>query len=183
MLANSRGTSYISPMSDLPRQMPPSPGATRGRHARAALSCALAGLTALGGCYRYTPMSDAPGTGSDVRIHLTPSGTTSLAPVLGAGTTSISGRIISAADSGVVIAVSETSGPRGRVPWAGEHIALPRDVLGSAERRSMDRRRTVKVVAVGVGAAAVMALLVNSIASRAGGDDDGTVVIPPEPAS
>ena len=147
------------------------------------LCCAAAAIAVLGGCYRYTPTNDAPGAGSDVRVHLTQSGTASLAPVLGVGTTSLSGRVISANDSSVVLAVSETAGSVGRVSWAGERITLPRNALGSAELRSMDRRRTVKAVAIGVGAAAAIALLVSSIAAQSGGDDGGGVIIPPEPAA
>ena len=155
--------------------------ATRSRYGyRAILRCAgAAWIVLLGGCYRYTAMSGAPGAGTDVRIHLTEAGGASLAPVLGAGTTSVTGRVISATDTDLVLVVSETGRPDGRVSWGGERITLPRSALASAEHRSLDRRRTVGVAAIGLGAAGVIAYLVNLLGSSSGGDDGGGVIIPP----
>jgi hypothetical protein len=133
----------------------------------------------LAGCYRYTAVNEPPGAGADVRIRLTEAGAASLAPLLGAGTTSVSGRIITASDSTLLLAVSETGRGDARVAWAGERVTVPRLALASAEYRSLDRWRTVGIGAAGVGAAGVVALLVNALSSRAGGDGDGTVVIPP----
>ena len=133
----------------------------------------------LGACYRYTPTNDAPGAGSDIRIRLTEAGAASLAPVLGAGTTSVTGRVVSSTDSDVILIVSETGRGESRVSWGGERVTLPRSALAGAEQRSLDRGRTIGVAAIGVGAAGVIALVVNAIASRSGGDGDGTVVIPP----
>ena len=158
------------------------PRATRSQHARRARAiCASAAwLVLLGGCYRYTPMSDVPGAGTDVRIHLTEAGGASLAPVLGAGTTSVTGRVMSATDTDLVLLVSETGRADGRVSWGGERITLPRSALASAEHRSLDRWRTVGVSAIGIGAAGgVIALLVSAFGSGSGGDDGGGVVIPP----
>ena len=155
--------------------------ATRSRYGyRAILRCAgAAWVVLLGGCYRYTAMSGAPGAGTDVRIHLTEAGGASLASVLGAGTTSVTGRVISANDTDLVLVVSETGRPDGRVSWGGERITLPRSALASAEHRSLDRWRTVGVSAIGLGAAGVIALLVNKLSSSSGGDDGGGVIIPP----
>lgn len=136
-------------------------------------------LVLLGGCYRYTAVNEPPGAGADVRIRLTETGATSLAPLLGAGTTSVSGRVISASDSALLIAVSETGRADSRVAWAGERITVPRIALASAEHRSLDRWRTVGVGAIGVGAAGAVALLVSLLSAGSGGDGDGTVVIPP----
>ncbi len=148
------------------------------RRASAVLRYAVAAVL-LGGCYRYNAVNEPPGAGADVRIHLTETGATSLAPLLGAGTMSVSGRIITASDSSLLIAVSETGRGDSRVAWAGERITVPRFALASAEHRSLDRWRTVGVGAIGVGAAAVVALLVNALGSGSGGDGDGPVVIPP----
>ena len=133
----------------------------------------------LGGCYRYAPVDELPGAGSEVRIHLTDEGIASLGPVLGAGTTNLSGRIVSASDSTLVVSVSETGRGDSHVSWAGERITLPRSTLARAERRSLDRWRTVGVGAAGLGAAGLVSALVKELGSRSGGDGDGTVVIPP----
>lgn len=156
------------------------PRRQHGYRARAILRCAgTAWVVLLGGCYRYTAMSAAPGAGTDVRIHLTEAGGASLAPVLGAGTTSVTGRVMSATDTDLVLVVSETGRADGRVSWGGERITLPRSALASAEHRSLDRWRTVGVGAIGIGAAGVIALLVNALSSSSGGDDGGGVIIPP----
>ena len=153
--------------------------ATRSRYGyRTILRCASAAwIVLLGGCYRYTAMSAAPGAGTDVRIHLTEAGGASLAPVLGAGTTSVTGRVLRATETDLVLVVSETGRADGRVSWGGEQITRPRSALASAEHRSLDRWRTVGVGAIGfVG---VIALLVNLVSSSSGGDDGGPIIIPP----
>ena len=156
------------------------PGALRRNLRRAALLLGHAAVVGtLGACYRYTPVDDLPGAGSEVRIHLTDEGATRLGPILGTGTTSLSGRIVSASDSTLVVAVSETGRGDSHVSWAGERITLPRSTLARAERRSLDRRRTVGVSAAGLGAAGLVALLVYKLGSSSGGDGDGTVIIPP----
>ena len=140
------------------------------------------GCILLGACYRYTPTNDAPLAGADVRLHLSEAGATSVAPVIGAGMTSVSGRLVTVSDSDLVVVVSETAGAERRLAWAGERITLPRSAVASVERRSLDRSRTIGVGAAGVGAAAAIALLVNAIGSRGDGDGDGgPIIIPPEP--
>ena len=158
----------------------PAPG---GRIPRRSLRrIAAFGFVLLGACYRYTPTASAPLAGADVRLHLSEAGSATVAPVIGVGMTSVSGRVVSVSDSELVLAVSETAGADRRLAWAGERITLPRSAVTSFERRSLDRSRTIGVGAASVGAAAAIALLVNAIGSRADGDgDDGTVVIPPEP--
>jgi hypothetical protein len=151
-----------------------------GYRVGAILRCAgAAWVVLLGGCYRYTAMSAVPGAGTDVRIHLTEAGGASLAPVLGTGTTTVTGRVMSATETDLVLAISETGRADGRVSWGGERITLPRSALASAEHRSLDRWRTVGVGAIGIGAAGAIALLVSKLSSGSGGDDDGGVIIPP----
>ncbi len=141
-------------------------------------AAAIAGV-AIGGCYRYTPVGDASGDATDVRLQLTEAGGAQLSPVLGAGTTAVAGRVISATDTGFVLAVSETTRNAERIRWAGERVTIPRSAVLAVERRSLDRRRTMGVVAIGVGAAAALGVLIGLIASAAGGDDPGPIIIPP----
>ena len=119
---------------------------------------------------------------ADVRVHLSESGAREAAPVIGQGVTSVSGRVLSATDSELVLSVSETAGPDRRVSWAGERITLSRASVAGVERRSLDGWRTVGVGAIGIGAVGAVALIVNAIGSRGDGDGGGgPVVIPPEP--
>lgn len=156
-----------------PRRCTPARRALRG----AACCC----LVLFGACYRYTPTTDAPMETADVRLHLSDAGARAAAPVIGEGMTSVTGRVISASDSELVLIVSETAGPARRVSWAGERITLPRSSLASIERRSLDRWRTVGVGAIGVGTVGAVALLVNAIASKADGDGGGgPIITPPE---
>ena len=136
----------------------------------------------LGACYRYTPTPDAPVAAGDVRLHLSDAGAKSVAPVIGEGMTSVSGRVISASESDLVLIVSETAGPDRRVSWAGERITLPRSSLASVERRTLDRWRTAGVGALGVGAAGAVALIINAMGSRGDGDGNGgPIITPPDP--
>ena len=139
-------------------------------------------LVVLGGCYRYTPTTDSPAAAADVRLHLSADGARAAAPVIGEGVTSVTGRVLSATESELVLTVSETAGADRRVSWAGERITLPRSSVTGIERRSLDRWRTVGVGAVGIGAVGAIALIVNALGSRADGDGDGgPIIIPPEP--
>lgn len=125
-------------------------------------------------------MSAPPVVGADVRIHLTEVGGGQLAPVLGAGTTSVTGRVVSATDTDLVLAVTETGRGEGRVTWNGDRVTLPCSAFAGVERRSLDRRRTLRAGAIGLAAATVIALLIRALdTSASGGDDGGPVVIPP----
>lgn len=137
-------------------------------------------VVVLGACYRYAPMDAAPAAGAAVRMHLTEGGAAQMAPVLGAGTTSVTGRVLSATDTGLVLAVTETGRNGGeRVTWSGERIAVPSGALASAERRSLHPWRTLGVAGVGVAAGALIAAIVSALDSSSGGDDGGPIIIPP----
>jgi hypothetical protein len=135
-------------------------------------------VAALGGCYRYTPLTTAVAPGMDLRVRLTEAGATALARQLGAGVASVTGRVVRT-DSAVVLAVSETERAGTRLSWGGEEVAIPGSAVAGIERRVLDRRRTLGVAAGGAGGAALLYLVIRSVGSAASGGDDGGPVVPP----
>src|SRR5215211_2843434 len=138
-------------------------------------------------CYRYAPQTNAAvPVGRDVRLTLTIPGATALVPILGRETIAVEGRVLSASDSGYVIAVSGTL-KRGqaagggettsRTPWVGESVTIPRAAVAGVELRSLDARRTGLTGAlIAVAAVATVRIIVQAIGSSGGPADGGTVV-------
>jgi hypothetical protein len=133
-------------------------------------------LSVLSGCYRYVPAEPTvpPPTGADVRLYLTPQGMTELAPRLGPSTAAVIGRVGATGDGVVTVRVSETRKSDGgaSVRWIGEQVAIPTATIARAERRTLDRRRTVLAAVLGaLGVGAAFAILAS--AGGGGHGDDG----------
>jgi hypothetical protein len=132
-------------------------------------------LHVLTGCYRYVPADpvapSAMPSGASVRLYLTPQGMTALEPRLGPRTAAVIGRVGSASDGGLTLLVAETRKADGgaAVRWIGEQVTIPAATIARAERRVLDRRRTV-LASVG-GALAVVAAFV--LLTSAGGEGSG----------
>ena len=131
-------------------------------------------LSVPSGCYRYVPAEPTvtPPPGTTVRLYLTPQGMLALAPRLGPSTAAVFGRVGGEASDGVVpVQVSETRKADGgaAVRWIGEQVAIPTATIARAERRTLDRRRTVLASVLGaLGLGAAFAIL----ASVGGGGRD-----------
>ena len=148
-----------------------------------------AALLLLAACYRYVPStSDALAPGANVRLSLSPAGTTQLVPILGSQTTAVEGRVLSRTDTGYVIAMSGTlkapSSYPGAIPshtvWGGDPVTIPGVAVGGVERRLLDSRRTTLLAILGAAtAAATVRVLVHALGSKSGGGDDGGGVITP----
>jgi hypothetical protein len=148
-----------------------------------------AALLLLVGCYRYVPSTrDALTPGADVRLSLTPAGTTGLVSILGSQTTAVEGRVLGTSDTSYVIAMSGTlkaaSYSPGAAPshtiWGGDSVTIPGAAVGGIERRLLDSRRTTLFAILGTAAAAAtVRILVHALGSRSGGGDDGGGVITP----
>jgi hypothetical protein len=126
------------------------------------------------GCYRYVPAEPTvpPPAGATVRLYLTPQGMTELAPRLGPSTAAVIGRVGAASDGVVTVHVSETrkSDGGGAVRWIGEQVAIPTATIARAERRTLDRQRTVLASVLGaLAAGAAFAILAST---GGGGRDD-----------
>ena len=146
-------------------------------------------LLLLAGCYRYVPSTrDVLAPGADVRLSLTPSGTTELVSILGSQTTAVEGRVLSTTDTGYVIAMSGTlkavssfpGAPPSHTVWGGDAVTIPGAAVGGIERRRLDSRRTTLFAVLGAAtAAATVRVLVHALGSKSGGSDDGGGVITP----
>jgi hypothetical protein len=175
-----------------PKVRPPSaPCGARRIALRTALGTALCALP-LAGCYRYAPLpaAAAPAPGAEVRLYLTPDGTTRVAPTLGPQTTVVTGRTEQGPDrpgpdrqpqsDGVRLLVSSTTKAYGgTTPWVGERVTIPLDAIARGERRVVDRRRSALAGGgVALAAAAGYAVL---RAVRGGGAGAGGDPPPPTP--
>jgi len=141
-----------------------------------------------GGCYRCAAIEpNAAAPIPDVRLTLSATGASALAPTLGRSTTVVEGRILGVTDSTYMLAVSSTLKPDAedasavtRTVWAGESVSIPRSAVAGVEQRSLDNRRTTMAVGfatiVGVLAAK---LIVHGIGSSGSESGDGSPVVTP----
>jgi hypothetical protein len=150
--------------------------------------CILTFLAALlAGCYRYAPVGGpATPNGAYVRFALLQPTSPELRRVLGAETVAIEGQVVSASDVAYTVAVAAALKPptvspaMRRTIWAGEQVVIPREAIGGTELRSLDRKRTTRVFALGaVAAVLAVKLIVSTTGSSSGGGDDGGGVTPP----
>jgi hypothetical protein len=149
--------------------MPSMPCAPRAATKLASLAAAVL----LVGCYRYVPAPPAAPSGTNVRLHLTPEGMTALEPRLGPQTATVIGRVQDVGDGGVTLVVSETRKTfgGGAVRWIGERVTIPTSTIARAERRALDRGRTIAAGAsVLLAAIAAFALI---RAADGGGSEEG----------
>jgi hypothetical protein len=140
-------------------------------------------LTVVGsGCFRYQ-MVDGPqaAVGAELRVHLVEPAPDSVRRVVGAQAVSVDGRLTSASESAITLAVGATHTAAGRKnSWAGESVVLPRVAIASIERRVVDRRRTTWASAMAIAGATASTFLIASLSGKSkGGPDDGGVVTPP----
>jgi hypothetical protein len=148
-----------------------------------------AALLLLTACYRYVPSTrDALAPGAEVRVSLTPAGTSQLVPVLGNQTTAVEGRVLNATDTSYVLALSGTlkslggngSSSVSRTVWAGDSVAIPGAAVGGVERRLLDSKRTTLLAIVGTAAAtATVRVLVHAFGGKSSSGGDGGGVIMP----
>jgi hypothetical protein len=146
----------------------------------------LTAVLLLSACYRYT---SAPVTtiapGSHVRLGLLPTPDGQLARVLGSETTGLEGRVVSESDSAWTVSVASTLKRREPIPanrtiWAGEEVSIPRAAVSRVELRSLDRKKTTRLIVLGAVGTVVLARLVVLVGSIGSGDDGGgPIVIPP----
>jgi hypothetical protein len=136
----------------------------------------VAGNLVAGGCYRYAPIDGGPQSiGSPVRVQLTDAGAVAMAPLIGARIESVDGRITSAADTAVTLAVTGTTDRFGNeVPWRGEQVVIPRSALAGFQRRTLDRKRSYLFGGVAVGLAAAVGVGFGINGSGGGGRGAGT---------
>ena len=147
-----------------------------------ALCCAPT-VALLSGCYEYVaPRAGsngvgplAPPTGKAVRVELTDAGTASLAPAVGPGVTSLTGRLVSADDSAVTVAVDATVKRNGLEDfWKGENVVVRRSEVAAFQEKAFSRTKTAVASGIVVGLAAIFyAALGGSLGGGSGGNPSG----------
>lgn len=111
----------------------------------------------LAGCYVYGPAASQVRGGQEVQVFLNDRGRAELGKTVGAGTRTLSGAVVQAADSSVVLAVSGTRSIDGaEYEWTGEHVSIPRSLFDSVRVRRASVARTALLTAAVVGAAALV---------------------------
>ncbi|MBI2797283.1 MAG: hypothetical protein HYX65_11315 [Gemmatimonadetes bacterium] len=111
------------------------------------------------GCYSYTPLRTAPGTGEEARVRLTELGSATLAPRIGTGVIAIRGRLVAADSASLTLSVvGVTNRQELEDPWIGEKVVVPRQFVSGYDRRNLNLARSA-LLAGGVvfGGAAIIA--------------------------
>ncbi len=132
-------------------------------------------------CYRYTPTTTAaPVSGSAVRFHLTDAGAQSLSRVIGQNAVGIDGTVLTSDDTSFAVSMAATlQRDQSPLTWAGERVVIPRAAVRSVEARTIDRKRTLMVVGLGILGAIALKFIISGFSGSAGGDDGG--ITPPPP--
>ena len=96
-------------------------------------------------CYTYSPtqVSAQPAVHEQLRIEITPTGTDSLARVLGPGVKTVDGRLIQATPEFIEIGVTQVTMYTGLEQyWKGESVTIPKQYVGAIEARSFSLAKT-----------------------------------------
>ena len=133
------------------------------------------------GCYKYVPVQVATvDPHEDVRVLVTESAAARLSRDLGTYTTSLEGRLAQEAHDSVSVSVTVTRSYRGRLMESGRQtMFLGRGEVVQVHRRELSRARTV---AAGVGAVAVVAVLIKSVVQWMDPNPSSEEPPPPPPA-
>lgn len=128
-------------------------------------------------CHRYTPVIGAVPPGARVSAQLTDRGTVEMARFVGPGVGVIEGQVVAADDNVVTLAVSAVRQRNGiENYWAGEQVAVERNLVAKLEERRVSRPRTAAAAAgftLLLGAIAAAFILGNDPGSS-GGDNSGS---------
>ena len=111
----------------------------------------------LAGCYVYRPAAPQLRDGQEVQVFLNDRGRSELGATVGAGIRTLSGAVVQAGDSSIVLAVSRTRSIDGaEYEWTREHVSVRRLLLDSVRVRRVSVPRTVIVTGAVVAAAALV---------------------------
>lgn len=151
---------------------------TTGRRAgRLALIGGL--LTALAGCYAYTPADDgSPERGAQVRLHLSPAGARMASEQTGDGGSRLQGRLVTAGGDSVAVRVARsvrepTLGARSQTTGTRYvRVTLPDSVVRSVETRSLSVWKTGALAGAGAVALRLFLELPDAIGGGGSGPND-----------
>lgn len=130
----------------------------------------------LTGCYTYAPVTGAaPTVGASVAAEITDQGRVALADSLGPSPSRVEGRLVSASDSAITLAVTGVRSLRGdRAAWTGERITLPRTSFSRVTQRQLSVARSAAAGAIAVGGIVALALALGIAGDRDGDAGDRT---------
>ncbi|GJG88137.1 hypothetical protein tb265_33180 [Gemmatimonadetes bacterium T265] len=136
----------------------------------------LAAVVSANACYTFVPVRDGIGAnaGDAVELELSDAGAARLTPVFGPRVRLVTGRVTSAGDSGVVVAVAELArGTGGTERWNGDTVRFARTDVSQLSRQQLARGTTIVLVAAG---AAGVILGGRALGGSNGGTKTGTNV-------
>ena len=131
-------------------------------------------LLACTACHTYTAIDpSASPAGTDVRVTLTESGGLALGNQFGAVAREVDGRLESASDSAVTVAVTQVTRTSGvEDPWRGEHVTIPRTDIASVQRPTTNVGRSVVLAIALLGGVYLIGNAVGGV--QATGSSNGT---------
>ncbi|HEX6966964.1 MAG TPA: hypothetical protein VF166_14325 [Gemmatimonadaceae bacterium] len=123
----------------------------------------------LAGCYINVPIGTAvPDDGTTLTVRLTDTGADTLARLIGPAVSTVQGRVLSAGQDSMVLAVQSVQLRSGvQQQWNGERVVLPRPTIAVVSERRLSRWRTALLT--GLGMAGSVAL----VTSLSGGTNEG----------
>ncbi|MGH7538097.1 MAG: hypothetical protein ACREMF_05650 [Gemmatimonadales bacterium] len=150
------------------------PGGYHGACGRAPATRSLPLIACLvAGCHTYVPLpTPTPLPSTHVSAALTDSGSLELARLLGPRIVAVDGRVLSASERALVLAVFKTTNRTAEdVSWRGEVVALPPPLVAHLQARTFSKGRSLLLTgAVLIGSAAVVRFFkVGSTARGTGG--------------
>ena len=139
--------------------------------------------TTLTGCYSYARVDGTPATapvGAEVAAEITDQGRVALADSLGPSPDRVEGRLITAGDSSITLAVSAVRSLRGeRTNWTGERITLPRSSYSGLAQRRLSKGRTALAGFIVGGAIVALAATLGITGSGEGDTNERVPTTPP----
>jgi hypothetical protein len=132
-------------------------------------------ITGLTGCYKYTPLATTDAAPeARIAVDLTPAGTDTLARFVGPNVIAIEGRVVRAADSDLLLAVSVVRKPNGEEDfWKGETVSIPRRVIAGLRQRRLATGRTLLLAGAVAALGATVGVAASSGGSGGGGGGGG----------
>ncbi|HYW50805.1 MAG TPA: hypothetical protein VE861_09375 [Gemmatimonadaceae bacterium] len=139
------------------------------RRTTALIACASLALTTA--CATYRPLDrNAAMALSEARVDLNERGTLELSTRVGTGAVSLDGRIESASDTSVVVALTQTRSRNGDTQqWSGEQVTVPLSWISGYRQRKAAVGRTSLFIGSLLAAVAII-----GVAFTAGNSGSGT---------
>jgi hypothetical protein len=140
-----------------------------------ARGAALVAAAALGGCYRYAPVTPAAlPTSARVRVGLSAEGASALEPTVGTAVSAVEGALVRQGGDTLVVRADKLLTTAGvDVAWSGGDLRLPAAWRGEVTRRRLSPGRSALLAAGGAAVSVAVIALVRSLGDSQGGPGAG----------